>query len=318
MTELDNLTIIDQTRPDQTRPDQTTYDFLYDKEDYLQPHRLNTNHLEDKALSFRVINGSYVLPFPDSVEDGSGMFSNDGLYVKGSSLWNGGIYTADYASLSAIADKRRLDLSRVPRKNQTVIFAGTLLNIWGHFITDCMRLIWFLRSQECTEKFSGLQVIYIPDAMFKMSGNHKRFLEIMGIDTSRMIPVTELTFYDKVILPDECFFLRKDGERFFTREYVDMFNTVRDFAAANAKPTTSDRIYYSYSRYKNGKVFGEDKLEKYFASKGYRIISPETLSLDEQLNVLANAKSFASTVGSCSQPQCQLRGLVILNFHGQN
>ena len=215
MTELDNLTIIDQTRPDQT-----TYDFLYDKEDYLQPHRLNTNHLEDKALSFRVINGSYVLPFPDSVEDGSGMFSNDGLYVKGSSLWNGGIYTADYASLSAIADKRRLDLSRVPRKNQTVIFAGTLLNIWGHFITDCMRLIWFLRSQECTEKFSGLQVIYIPDAMFKMSGNYKRFLEIMGIDTSRMIPVTELTFYDKVILPDECFFLRKDGERFFTREYV--------------------------------------------------------------------------------------------------
>ena len=47
--------------------------------------------------------------------------------------------------------------------------------------------------------------------------------------------------------------------------------------------------------------YSEERLDKYFASKGYEIITePEDSGLDEELNVLVNCESFASTIGSCS------------------
>ena len=45
---------------------------------------------------------------------------------------------------------------------------------------------------------------------------------------------------------------------------------------------------------------GEERLVEYFKSKGYAAVRPETLPLEEQLNILANCTNFASTVGSCS------------------
>ena len=170
-----------------------------------------------------------------------------------------------------------------------------------------MRLLWFLRSKEYKEKYLECSVICFYESEKLLSSNYKRLLEIMGINFSRLTPITKLTKYKQIILPDECFFMRKNGARYFTSEYVGMFDAVRDFATANARPTKSDKVYFSYSRYKKSRIFGEDKLEKYFASKGYDIIYPETLSLDEQLNILINAKSFASTVGSCSHNTLFLR-----------
>ena len=225
----------------------------------------------------------------------------------GSSLWHGGILDAVYDDLSAIAEQRKLDLSNVPFVNQTAVFVGTIHPVWGHFITDCMRLLWFLRSKEYKEKYLECPVICLYESEKLLSSNYKRLLEILGIDFSKLIPITKLTKYKQIILPDECFFTQKNGVRYFTSEYVGMFDAVRDFATANAKPTKSDKVYFSYSRYKKSRIFGEDKLEKYFVSKGYDIIYPETLSLDEQLNILINAKSFASTVGSCSHNTLFLR-----------
>lgn len=189
--------------------------------------------------------------------------------------------------------------------NQRAVYIGTLLAIWGHFITDGMRLVWFLRSKEYAEKFSGCPVIYFPEHKTELQKNHKRLLEILGIDFSKLTPITQLTKYKEIILPDECFFPVKNEQfpvpiRFFTPEYVEMADALRNFAAEHATPMKSDKVYFSYSRYKNGRSIGEDKLEKYFASKGYEIVYPETLTFDEQLNVLANTNSFASTVGSIS------------------
>ena len=76
---------------------------------------------------------------------------------------------------------------------------------------------------------------------------------------------------------------------------------------ANSSSTGYNKIYFSYSKSSKAKTTGEDKLEKYFESKGYKVIYPERHSLDEQLNILVNCESFASTVGSCSHSSVFLR-----------
>ena len=172
----------------------------------------------------------------------------------------------------------------------------------GHFITDDMRLLWFLRSKEYRENFADCPIVYIPVHGFELKGNWLRMLEILGINLSLMTPITELTKYDKIILPDECFFMSlEDGIRYFTSEYIEIIDAARVFTLANTEPAHAKKIYFSHAKFKNISItFAEERLEEYFASKEYEIIYPEKLSLDEQLNALVHCDSFASTIGSCS------------------
>ena len=124
-----------------------------------------------------------------------------------------------------------------------------------------------------------------------------RLLEILDIDVDRLQPITQPTQFDKIILPDSSY----GGG--FTQEYRETIDRLRDFAKKNRTPTSSNKVYYLYGR----NQFGEERLAEYFKSKGYDIVSPEKLTLDEQLNLLINADSFASTLGSCAHNSLFLR-----------
>ena len=102
-------------------------------------------------------------------------------------------------------------------------------------------------------------------------------------------------------MPDESFFV-ENGEKIFTNEYRETIDRVKNFALKNQTPSAK-KIYFFYGR----KQIGEERLAEYFRSKGYEFISPERLTLDEQLNILINAESFASTLGSCSHNSIFLR-----------
>ena len=123
----------------------------------------------------------------------------------------------------------------------------------------------------------------------------------MDVDVDKLQPITQPTQFENVILPDESFFAT-DDTRFFTDEYRDTIDRIRDFALKNQTPSAK-KVYYFYGRWQ----IGEERLAEYFRSKGYEIVSPENLTLDEQLNILINAESFASTLGSCSHNSIFLR-----------
>ena len=128
--------------------------------------------------------------------------------------------------------------------------------------------------------------------------NFKRLLEVAGVDTGRCQPVYHPVQFENIIIPDGSY--TGDG---FTAEYRETIDRVRNFALKNQTPTSSKKIYYFYGRAQ----FGEERLAEYYKSKGYEIISPERLTLDEQLNWLINAESFASTLGSCTHNSIFLR-----------
>ncbi len=118
----------------------------------------------------------------------------------------------------------------------------------------------------------------------------------------RLKLIKQPTQFDKIILPDTSV-LEESGEKLFTKEYRETIDCVRNFALKNRTPTSSKKIYYFYGK----NSFGEERLAEYFKSKGYDIIRPEKLTLDEQLNLLINCESFASTIGSASHNSIFLR-----------
>ena len=126
-----------------------------------------------------------------------------------------------------------------------------------------------------------------------------RLLEILEVDVEKLRPIEHPTQFEKIIIPDGCF-LALNG---FTKEYRETIDRVRNFALKNRTPTPYKKIYYFHGQ----RQIGEERLAEYFKSKGYEVVRPETLPLDEQLNLLINAESFASTIGSTSHNSIFLR-----------
>ena len=127
--------------------------------------------------------------------------------------------------------------------------------------------------------------------------NFSRLLEALEVKVDRLQPIYHPVQFENIIIPDGSF---SDG---FTQEYRETIDRVRHFALKNQTPTASKKVYYFYGTSQTG----EERLAEYFKSKGYEIVSPEKLTTDEQLNLLINADSFASTLGSCAHNSVFLR-----------
>ena len=180
-------------------------------------------------------------------------------------------------------------------------------NVWGHSITDNLCRLWFLHSEEFKSQFKDCPLVYTikengaNSFNIKYWKNFSRLLEILGVDFDKMRLITQPTKFDKIILPEESF--HGPQGRIAPKEYRETIERVRHFALKNRTSTSSKKFYFFHGR----SQIGEERLAAYFKSKGYQIVSPEKLSLDEQLNLLINCESFASTLGSISHNSIFLR-----------
>ena len=182
--------------------------------------------------------------------------------------------------------------------SETVIYLGLLYPAWGHFITDSIRRLWFLKDNEFKNQFKDCPIVYITwlgQKLDSASPNFKRLLEILEVDIDEFRLVKQPTQFEKIILPDESLFVESNYK--FTAEYRETIDRVRSFALKNQTPISNKKIYYLHAMRNQ---VGEERLAEYFKSKGYDIVRPEKLTVDEQLNLLINAESFVSTIGSSS------------------
>ena len=253
------------------------------------------NYFLDKELSFRVIENGTILPHKSVVIPGKwnfglgGIVDSKGAYIADSSLHHrtGGAYTPPPQDIK--------------HSSETVIYLGMFYKIWGHDLTDNIRRVWFLKSDFFKSEFKNCPVVYVPygDGKYtvEVQPSFKRLLEILEVDVDKLQPITQPTQYDKIILPDDSFTSPHNPGTGFTTEYRETIDRIRDFALKNRTPTSRKKLYFYYGR--RGTI-GEDRMAEYFKSKGYEIVRPEKLSLDEQLNILINCKNFASTSGSCA------------------
>ena len=169
-------------------------DYLYNKEYAIEKVGKETffeSPLVDKKLSYKVIENGYILPFVDL---NGGVANEDGSYVENTGLHN-------YLGSGYEFDKSTAQVS-----NETIIYIGALHNVWGHNITDCISRFWFLFSKEYEKEFKNAKIVFSPYPTFKFSNNFKELLELLGVDYLELVRVNEITKFDKIIIPDRCFF----------------------------------------------------------------------------------------------------------------
>lgn len=273
-------------------------DGLYNKDFF--GDKLNEDHFSKKKLSYKLIKNGTILPYFDfnSTLFG-GIINSSGKFIEGSLVHRGvgGAY----------------EMSHIQNNPSTVIYLGTLSHIWGHCLTDNLKRLWFFKSPEYKKNFSNCPIVYtytlndFPESFLNL-------LKILDVDFEKFQLIDTPTKFKKIIMPDESFFLSKSGKNkeipidgtldnfrgndrsFFTKEYLEIIEQIRHYAMKNYSPLSQKKFYFFHGKGQ----FGEEFLAEYFKSKGYDMIKPENLSLDEQLNILSNCESFASLIGSIS------------------
>lgn len=87
----------------------------------------------DKELSYMSYRNAYILPNITMKEKTAGGIVTEGMeYVENSALINGHGCSYDFRHYRTTKKK--------------AIYLGVFINVWGHFITDCISRLWFLSS----------------------------------------------------------------------------------------------------------------------------------------------------------------------------
>ena len=272
-------------------------DYLYNPE--AAKPLLARNFFVDKKLGFQVIENGTILPYKKTI---NGMRTRDG-WGYGGIVDSTGEYIRTSHVESGIGSSYPPPPDKIQKSSETVIYLGMFHSTWGHCITDNIRRLWFLKS-EYFKEFKDCPLVYLictkmKEFTLETYENFRRLLEILEVDVESLRLVTEPTVFEKIILPDESFSLG----RTFTNEYRETINQIRDFALKNKTTLPVKKVYYFHG----ARHIGEEHLAEYFHSKGYEVVSPEKLTLDEQLNLLINCENFAATIGSTSHNSVFLR-----------
>ena len=173
-----------------------------------------------------------------------------------------------------------------------VVYLGYLNNHWGHFLIDCStRLYYYLEHRDESYKYAFL---VNEDMDYQAIAPIRRFFELLGI-YDRLIFISKVTKCRKIIIPEQGYMINS----YYSKQFLKVFEIVADQIDCTAYPSY-EKVYYSRDQFKKAKSteIGEDILLDLFKKNGFTIISPEKLSLDEQIAVVRNTKLLAGIIGT--------------------
>lgn len=167
-------------------------------------------------------------------------------------------------------------------------------NHWGHFLVDLIGRMWYCIQHQISE----IKVAYLGEEDPK--GNFLEFFELLGIQREQLIRITKPTRCRKVIVPE--FSCRPCV--WYTDEYQSIFDTVISRALnledSNSNAKRYKKIYFTRLRLPKAKFseFGEKLIVEWMAKNGYEILSPEKLSLRQQIFLWNTAEEIVCINGS--------------------
>jgi len=177
--------------------------------------------------------------------------------------------------------------------DEEVMYFGMFLKHWGHFLVDLLGRAWYLPKID-----EHVKVVYIGEE--EPVGNYLEFFELLGVKQEQLLHVIKPTRFRKVIVPQfacrPCIW--------YTDEYLSTFDYLADKVEKEqyvpAGMDKLDKVYFA--RLNFGKAaqteFGENQIAEWMKVNSYIIISPEKLTLRDQIYIWNHANEIICLNGS--------------------
>ncbi len=176
--------------------------------------------------------------------------------------------------------------------SEPLIYLGPFINHWGHWLIETSTRLWYALQRKDLNCF----FITYSDRN-KVLPQIWRFLELSGIEKSKIIFISKPTYIEEVYIPEQSYI----RDKYYSEEYLKMFSDV----ANNICPTgdTYDKIYLSRTKISKKNTINEigiEMIDELFINMGFKIIYPEETTLDNQICYLIHACQIATICGTCS------------------
>lgn len=218
---------------------------------------------------------------------GGGVVTAEGNFVPGSGLHElpcviGGAYQAEYTVVK-----------------KTVIYIGFLLYEWGNTITDSIKKLWYLRTDEGKRLLQeGAQVVYVTFENQSLREYQLELFRLAGFDATQWQQILQPTEFTEVIIPGNSLVTDSQDIRFYYPEFAEMVQSIKSAAQLGNTVPNIEKVYLTRTHWSRKRDSNEMQIEQLFSNLGFQVIAPEQLSVSAQINLMAQAHVVAATEGS--------------------
>ena len=168
---------------------------------------------------------------------------------------------------------------------ETVVFGGIYIDHYGHIITECLsRLWWFVENADC-----GYKCVFI-SSFNRIGTQFIELLALLGIPEENIILCQKPTRFDTIIIPDQASVLTAG----YNAKAKTIYNAIRD----SVKPAQHKKVYLTRTKLPINDIINEEYFENYYSTQGFQIISPELLSVKEQVEIMSSVQQLVCTEGT--------------------
>jgi hypothetical protein len=201
--------------------------------------------------------------------------------------------------------------------SEPLFYMGQFANHYGHFLVDTLCRLWAYRRSEK----SVFKILYHgnDNASDFLNSNHymKTIFNSLGITEDSFIKFDEPTIISEVFVPEPAF----EELSFVFAEFAQFFNMLGDLICPKKfNQVLSDKpIYLTKSNVKSGvsRFVNEGDFVELLLKSGIEVISPESLSLIEQINLFRTRSVVTGLVGSALHTSIFVpsRNYLAVNYH---
>ncbi len=251
---------------------------LYVKDEFYE--RYTGTFKTDKRLSVHKIENGILFPMVPSIVNQLsvcyGIYDENRCFCPASAMREG-------MSLPYPEEEKR---KTAQYSDQSVIYGGVAyFHLYGHFLMESTARLWFVLQNPDDKR----PIVFIPVGK---PDRYLEFFDLLGIERERLLFIERSMCFKEITVPEMSSRL---GE-FYTEEFMLPFRK----AAANVPAAKYKKVYLTRRRLEFGNTCDEEVLEKLFKKNGYKVISPERLSVKEQISLMKGAKSVVSLLSSAT------------------
>lgn len=253
------------------------------------------NLLNNNEVKSTVINEGYLLPLRvnKSIKK-RGLFFNGGCVDHNLSFVAGLIRNDKHDASHTVYGGYEFDPTQVSTIDETVIFGGIIDTHFGHFVLDCLSRLWFkVKNPSMKHKWAFIPIKneIIPEYFYT-------FMELLGICRDDIIIVQNITSYKETIVPEQSLISFEYAKPEFLSIYETIVKNCGDKSSYKFKKVYLTRT--ALNGQSTGVCLGEEYFEEFYSKQGYKVISPEKLSLREQISIIHNCDEVVCTMGTLS------------------
>lgn len=168
------------------------------------------------SLAVQKIESGYILPYCKGKGEG-GVLTSSLEFVKNSTLHE------EFMDGAYEFDKRN-----VVQVTEPVIFIGTLISVFGHAITDNLKKVWWLKSQEAMELLKqGIKIVYISFQGKPLESYAKELLQLADVDVSSLVEIVSVTRFQSIYIPEDSIKIIGNSERIFFPPFATLIFRIK-------------------------------------------------------------------------------------------